>query len=272
MTDPAPLVPVPVREPGFVAGVAAFFSGIAFIVTSPRVWVFAMVPIVLWLGITAGFAGLAISLVLPKISLWIGATTWVGLVGAWLLKALAVLLALMLAALLGFAFAQPLSGPALNRIVTAVESKLGAPAWPATSLLDDMAKGLKSVGVASLFGLPILLVLFLVNFFFPPAAVVTFPLKVLTVAILIAWDLCDYPLSLRGLPIGARIAFMKRHLGAMLGFGAGLSLISLIPGAVLLVLPAGVAGAARLTVLLERWESAHGQRESARPPAPQLPP
>jgi CysZ protein len=94
----------------------------------------------------------------------------------------------------------------------------------------------------------------LVSFFFPPAAVVTFPLKLLVLALLVAWDLCDYPLSIRGLPVAERIAFVTRNLTAMVGFGFGLGLLSLIPCALVLVLPAGVAGAARLTRRIEVFE------------------
>jgi len=84
---------------------------------------------------------------------------------------------------------------------------------------------------------------------------------ILVTALLIAWDLCDYPLSIRGLPVGARVAFMKRHAGAMIGFGAGLALLStFLPCAVLLLLPAGVAGAARLTCDLEQWEKSRRDR------------
>jgi CysZ protein len=105
-------------------------------------------------------------------------------------------------------------------------------------------------------GLPLLAVLALVSFLFPPAAVVTFPLKLVVLALLFAWDLCDYPLSLRGMPVAARVALVSRHLGAMLGFGFGLALLSLIPCAPLLALPAGVAGAARLMRRIELCEEA----------------
>jgi len=69
-------------------------------------------------------------------------------------------------------------------------------------------------------------------------------------------DKRNYPLSIHGVPVAARVAFMTRNLGAMLGFGFGLVLISMVPGLIVLVLPAGVAGAARLTRRIEQVESA----------------
>ena len=87
-----------------------------------------------------------------------------------------------------------------------------------------------------------LALLSLISFVVPPAAVVTFPLKLLVVAMLFAWDLCDYPLSVRGMPVGARVTLVARHVPAMLGFGLGLALLSLLPCAAFLALPIGVAG------------------------------
>ncbi len=105
-------------------------------------------------------------------------------------------------------------------------------------------------------GLPILVLLWIVTFAFPPASVVTFPLKLLVLALLAAWDLCDYPLSLRDRPVRERVAFMRRNLGAMVGFGAGIAIVCLVPCVLVLVLPAGVAGAARLTRRIEAFEKA----------------
>jgi CysZ protein len=123
-----------------------------------------------------------------------------------------------------------------------------------------MKKSLGSLLLTSAFGLPILAVLFLVNFVFPPASVVTVPLKLVTLALLVAWDLCDYPLSLRGVGLRARVRFARRHALALIGFGVCLAAVSLVPFAILLVLPAGVAGAAKLTVLLERDDESRGLR------------
>jgi CysZ protein len=89
---------------------------------------------------------------------------------------------------------------------------------------------------------------------------VTVPLKLALCALLVAWDLCDYPLSLRGVTLRARVAFARRHALALVGFGACLAVVSLVPFAILLVLPAGVAGAAKLTVLLERFDASKGLR------------
>jgi CysZ protein len=170
------------------------------------------------------------------------------------LQVLVTVLALGLALALSFALAKPISGPAIERIVRRVEGDLGAPGWPATSFFEDVGRSLQSSLVSFGFGVPLLALLALVSIVFPPASVVTVPLQIIVTGILISWDLCDTPLSIRGVSVGKRIDFMRHNLGAVMGFGVGIALLSFLPCTLVLVLPAGVIGAAHLTVEIERWE------------------
>jgi CysZ protein len=254
------LVPAPRDRPAFGAGVRALFGGFGFVLSNPGVWPLALVPVAVGAALTGVLGWTAVAFVPDQIRALLGARGD-GLLGT-VLGVVAAVVALLLSALIGFALAQPLSGPALERIVRRVEGKLGAPPWPPTGFLEDILRSLQSVVVTYAFGLPLLTVLFLITVVFPPAAVVTTPLKIIVTALLLAWDLCDYPLSIRGVPVGVRVAFVKRNAGAMLGFGFGLALLGLVPCLLILILPAGVAGAARLTVDIERWEAA--QRAAGR--------
>lgn len=260
---PSPLAPptaaplaAPAPRPGFGAGVLSLFSGFGYLLGTPAVWPLAAVPVVIALGLSAVLSTVAVKLIPPLFAAWLGTTS--GLL-ATVAGVLVTGLAMVVALLVGFGLAQPLSGSALGGIVRRVEAREGAPAWPETGFVTDALRSLESMVVGYAFGLPALGLLFLINVVFPPAAVVTFPLKMVVIAITLAWDLCDYPLSLRGWPIAARISFMKRNAAAMIGFGFGLALLSLFPCALVLVLPAGVAGAARLTVAIERAEAASGE-------------
>ncbi|MCC6553924.1 MAG: EI24 domain-containing protein [Polyangiaceae bacterium] len=250
----------PRDRPGFGAGVRALFSGFGFVLSTPGVWPLALVPVAIAAALTSALGAAAVAHVPSKVHALLGARGG-GLLGD-VLGVVATAIAMLLAALLALALSQPLSGPALERIVRRAEAKLGAPAWPPTSLVADVLRSLESILVSFAFGLPLLAILLLIGVAFPPAAVVTTPLKLAVTAVLIAWDLCDYPLSIRGIPISARVAFMRRNAAAMLGFGFGLALLGLIPCLLVLVLPAGVAGAARLIVDAERWEA--GQRGGGR--------
>src|SRR4029079_15299310 len=93
-----------------------------------------------------------------------------------------------------------------------------------------------------------MVVLFVVEFFFPPAAIVTVPLKFLIGGWLMAWNFPDYPLGLRGLGFRASVRWVLSHFGAVTLFGLTWWSLVLFPGAVLFLLPMGVAGATRLVV------------------------
>lgn len=255
-TQPAP------AEPGFLHGVRALLGGFGFVLGTPSVWHLAAVPVVVAIALTSGLATFGVELAsrhLPaSVLAGAGAAGVLGTVLATVLKFVAYLAILVVAGLVGFGLAQPLSGFALEGIVRRVEAKMGAPAWTPPTFFEGLVRSLQSVLVAAAFAAPVFAVLLVIGLVVPGAGVVTVPLKLVATALLAAWDLCDYPLSIRGLPMGERVRRVRRHVPAMLGFGFGIALVGLVPGAIVLVLPAGVAGAARLMVDVERWESATG--------------
>ncbi len=167
---------------------------------------------------------------------------------------LVTVIAVIVALFVAFSLSQPISGPAFEALVRRQEADLGVPPRPETSLLSDVWLALKSSLLGILLATPVLLVLLLVGFLFPPAQVVTIPLKVLVAVFVLAWDVCDVPLGLRGIRARRRIAILSRHLGAVLGMAAGVALLALIPCGVLLAMPIGVLGAARLVFAIEQAE------------------
>ena len=249
-------LPLDTEAPGFGAGVGSLFSGLKFVTSNPSVWPYAIVPVIFVVVITLAIglagAGFLPKLVVPMLGAW--AHKGHGALGI-VVKVVVTALSFVIGGVLGFALSQPLSGPALEKIVRKVEGTLGVPSWPATSLAQDIWRSLEGLLLTTALSLPIFALLFLIEFVFPPAAIVTVPLKIALTGLVLAWDLCDYPLSIRGMAIGARVALLRRHLPAVFGFGLGLALLSLIPCALLLVLPIGAAGATRLVVRLERWDT-----------------
>lgn len=260
------------KRPGFWAGLTAFFSGFGYLMVTPGVWLLAMVPVTIAVVLSSVLGYGAYRVVPGWIAGAIGPTTSaVGGFAAEVAEITATVLAVMASLLIGFALAQPLSSPALERLVRRREASLGAPTWAPTSIVDDVLRSIQSVLVSSFFGLPLLGLLFVVDVLVPGAVVVTFPLKILVTAMVIAWDLCDYPLSLRGVPVLQRVALIGRYLWPMLGFGVGLALLSILPCMLLLILPAGVAGATRLVCEIERWEE-HSRGVGGRAAPAALPP
>ncbi len=219
-----------------------------------------MVPVFLGVLLTSILAALSIGFVPGFIQDSLGPTeTTLRHVGAVVLQVFVTVFAIVASALVGFALAQPLSGPALEAIVRRQEATLGAPARPKTSFIVDIGRSLQSLGVSYAVGIPVIVLLFGLSFVVPYAALVLFPLKLVVAAFTIAWDMCDYPLAVRGLPVGRRVEIIFRHRGAVLGFSLALAAAALVPCLLLLLLPGGVAGAAQLMWHVERYERAHGR-------------
>lgn len=248
------------ERPGFVTGLSCLFSGLWWTLTTPSVWPLAMVPIVLGLVLTSILGVVSIGFMPGWIAALVGPTSSaLGSVGSAILQVLATVLAVAASALIGFALAQPLSGPALEGIVRRKEAELGAPKRPDSSIVAEIWRSLQSLAVGYMFGIPAITILLLLSLVVPYASIVLFPLKLVVAAFTIAWDLCDYPLSVRGLRMSHRVGTVMRHRGAVLGFSVALALAALVPCLLFLLLPGGVAGSARLMWLIEAYERREGR-------------
>ncbi|HEY7311687.1 MAG TPA: EI24 domain-containing protein [Gemmataceae bacterium] len=239
----------PAGKLGLFGGFQAFAGGIGFVVVTPRVWGYALVPLAMLLLLSCGLTGLAIwgshllsaKIVGPDPGAW-------GKFGYWSLTITLGLVGFVVAALLALSLAQPLSGWALESISHAQEVALTGSAAPKTSFLANLISTAKAVLMALTIGGTLLIVLFLISFFFPPAAVVTVPLKFIVCGWMLAWDFIDYPLAMRGVGLERRFAWVGRNFGAFTLFGLAWALLVIVPGVVLLILPMGVAGATQLVI------------------------
>ncbi len=242
------------RKVTLASGLEAFGSGMWFILTTPRVWGYALVPVGMLLLLSCGLIGLA--LWAPQhISNWIVGTessVW-GHIGWWTLTIVLWLVGIIVALLLALSLAQPLSGFALEAIAHAQEIALIGTAAPKTTFFASLVSTTKAVVIALLIGGTLLTILFVISFFFPPATVVTVPLKVLVCGWMLAWDFIDYPLAMRGVGLEGRFAWVGRNFGAFTLFGVIWALLIVVPGVQLVILPMGVAGATRLVVADEQF-------------------
>ncbi len=244
----------PRRRLGFFDGALSFLGGLGFIVGRPSVWGWALVPMVIATVLFLGFGALAFwaGSALAHRMLWDpGDGTWTT-VAMWALKIVLWIVGAVVSFLLAFSLAQPLSGFALDEIARKQELALGGRTWPDQPFVPSALRALRITLSALAVSLPILAVLTLISLLFPPATVVTVPLKFVVTGLTIAYDFLDYPLGLRGAGVRARAVFVREHFPAVLGFGLAAAVVLLIPGVGLLLLPAGVAGATRMIVEAER--------------------
>ncbi len=237
------------RPPGFWEGVSSPFVAMSFLSKDPGTWPAALVPTVLFaligaLGMAAGAHWLT-PLLVDLTGLADPAGTWAQ-IGNWLVTALSLLLSATAGVLLGFVLTPPLSAPALEHLVGVQESALGVPPRGKLSMIAEVWCGLKAQVFALAFAMPILAGLWVLEFFVPPLAVLTVPLKVLIISLALAWNLFDYPLTLRGVSPADRIGFIGQHKSAVIGFGLAFATLFWIPCFGVLMLPVGAVAATRL--------------------------
>ncbi len=237
----------PELSPGFWAGAASVFRGIAFLCRTPATWLPGVVPAALLVALTALFVWLSVGQVEPLVASWLPQPDeWYAKVGVEFLSWLAAALTALLGVVLALAVTPPLSAPALEKIVGHRERDLGVPGRPPLSFLAEVWCGLKAqVWVALLAG-PLLTLLWLVDLLLPLAAVVTVPLQCVVVSAALAWNLFDYPLTLRGVRMRERLALMNTHWRPTLGFGLAFSALFWIPCFGVVLLPVGVVAATEL--------------------------
>lgn len=241
------------RKPGFLTGVMAPFQGFHFLLTHSSTWSRALVPtlvfVLLFFSIAIpgvwGMHLLTNHLTLKYSSRWAH-------IGVWLLRLVLYIVAFCLSLIIAMITAQPLSAPALESLVRAQERHLKYPIRPEEPFWSSVWRSVR-VAIVSIFAALILFIsLTLIEFFLPPSVILTTPIKILLTSFILAYDIIDYPLSLHLLGVKERVPWFRHYLWTTLGFGLAMEVIFLIPGAVLLLLPAGVCGATRLVIAAER--------------------
>jgi uncharacterized protein involved in cysteine biosynthesis len=252
----------PNRRPGFAAGFVSVLHSGVFLLRTPRLWPASLVPSVILLLLTTALVTLSFALLVPLVSAWLPASAewswrpegnfWAWLVdnlrsvSEWLLPWLAAILASLIGFVVALAITPPLSAPALEHIVAVRERSLELPERQPVGFAAEMWCGLKAQMWAGVFALPLLLLLGLVDLLFPVAAIATIPVKCLVLSVSLAWNLFDYPLTLRAVPMRDRLAMLRAHWRPTLGFGLAFSALFWIPCFGVLLLPVGVVGATTL--------------------------
>jgi CysZ protein len=194
---------------------------------------------------------------------WTQVTGWVGgLVTAlrWLFGliagALFILLGSILVVLLSSIVAAPFND-ALSEAVERIVTGRGAPRFSLRRVIADVVRTIRLEVLKALIYVVIVGPMFLASFFVPgigqALSVAGFTLSALYLGI----DYVDWPAARRDWTVSDRVRSARRHLPAVLGFGAGVWVLLFIPLVNLFFMPAAVAGGTML--FLDLHPSGNGE-------------
>lgn len=246
------------KRPGPTAGARALVDGFRFIAGHPACWPWAMVPGAIVALLSALLVWLSFGELGPWLSEWLlpDAGTWYAQGAKVAIRWLASLLAAYLAVLTSIVLAPSLSAPALEHLIRTQEAALEIPARPAQGFFHELGCGLQSQLFALAVTVPFALSSWLLGVLVPVLAPVVLALQVLVGSLAVAWNLLDYPLTLRGVPLGRRLALLGGNASAVIGFGVAFAVLFSVPGAAVALLPVGVVAATRLTWQMVRCDPA----------------
>ncbi|CAF3285995.1 unnamed protein product [Rotaria socialis] len=240
-------------KPGFFAGLIAPFQGFYFLLTHSSTWSRALVPAIVFtlILLTVAITGIWGMHTLTNRLFEKHTSRWTHF-GIWLLRIVLYIVLMCLSLIVALTTAQPLSSPALESLVRAQERNLKYPNRPEESFWSSVWRSIRVAIISLLISFGIFILLTFIELFFPPAVIVTIPMKFIATGFIIAYDIIDYPLSLHLVGVKERTPWFKNYLWATIGFGLAMQIIFLIPGAFLILLPAAVCGATRIVVAAER--------------------
>ena len=251
-----------VKSPvGFARGLSYVLRGMRFVyfqhLKLARYWVFpilitglAMVAVFYGAGSYYDDLGDAVWSLLPQS--WHEATGWVGgLLSAlrWLIQLIAGILITLLGLVLVVVLSSVVAAPFNDALSEAVERILtgeSAPAFSLNRMMVDIVRTIRLELLKVLVYLAVVGPMFLASFLVPGLgqiiSLVGFALTVVYLGI----DYVDWPAARRNWSVADRVAFARRQLPALAGFGTGVWLLLFIPLVNLLFMPAAVAGGTML--------------------------
>ncbi len=255
-----------VKSPiGFARGLSYALRGAHFVYFShPRLARYWLAPILITGGaLLSAFYGAgtlyddlgdAVWSLFPQS--WEEATGFVGgLVTAlrWLIELVSGILIALFGLVLVFLLSSVVAAPFNDALSEAVEHILTggqAPPFSFGRMMADIVRTIRlEVGKVLLYAV-IIGPMFLASFFIPGVGQVISIVGFALTAIYLGVDYIDWPAARRNWSVGDRVAFTKRQLPAVAGFGTGVWVLLFIPLVNLFFMPAAVAGGTMLFVAM----------------------
>lgn len=235
-------------KPGVLAGVRCLLAGLAML---PRSGVRSFVALPLIINTVLFAGGIALAADYLDTALERALPDWLAFL-EWIVWPLFVLSTLLLTFFTFTLVANLVGAPFNGFLAEAVAARLGvagsgAP-LAAGRLLREVAGALagevRKLSYFALLAVPVLVLSFV------PGLQVAAPLLwFLFGAWALAVEYADFPLGNAGLAFPAQRRLLRRHRRAALGFGAGVALLTSVPGLNFVAMPSAVAGA---TILWHR--------------------
>jgi CysZ protein len=172
----------------------------------------------------------------------------------WLIELIAGILITLLGLVLVLVLSSVVAAPFNDALSEAVETILtGAPApmFSFSRMLADIARTIRLELLKALVYLGVVGPMFIASFLIPGVGQVISLIGFALTAAYLGIDYVDWPAARRNWSVADRLAFTRRQLPAVAGFGTGVWLLLFIPLVNLFFMPAAVAGGTMLFVALE---------------------
>jgi len=259
---------------GFARGLSYALRGARFVyLQNPslaRYWLFpilitgaALVSVFYGAGTFYDDLGSAVWSLLPES--WAEATGFVGwLVTAlrWLIELVSGILIIVVGLVLVVVLSSVVAAPFNDALSEAVERMLTGgmpPPFSIKRMLGDIARTIRlEVGKVLLYA-AVVGPMFVGSFFIPGIGQIISLVGFALTAIYLGVDYVDWPAARRDWSVRDRVAFTRRQLPAVAGFGTGVWALLFIPLVNLFFMPAAVAGGTMLFLALDA-ESAYPKR------------
>lgn len=218
------------------------FRGVAFFVGRPALWKYALgavaiqlATLTLFLFLYVQYRGSLVDWITPD-----RFPNWLQAASRWILSVVFLVGVLFASLLTGNLLSLPFLDALTERILKDLGETLPESRGLRHALLRSVVNQVLKILI---FGtIQVLLLLLYVT----PLAFLHPPISAFIGILFLGFEYLDYSLDARQVPVPERIPWMLRHAGSVLGYGAVLFLVLLIPLLGTLLLPLTVAGAALL--------------------------
>jgi len=139
---------------------------------------------------------------------------------------------------------------ALSEAVERILTGESAPPFSLRRMVADIGRTLRLELLKVLVYLAVVGPMFLASFIIPGVGQVLSLVGFVLTAVYLGIDYVDWPAARRNWSVSDRVAFTRRQLPAVAGFGTGVWLLLFVPLVNLLFMPAAVAGGTMLFVAL----------------------